>query len=183
MNKKITFYELGETILKEISLQVKKTGVDYATVSKYNTKLESNITNLNFELICKLDYGSNEGIYLNVYIEKYNENYTSSEPINFITIKTLDATDEGMIGLSKLYGYLMLAFRKVLRENRKLLEREGYEMTFKEKKESKGWVCYEAKTLAKIKELYNRDKNMYPGYICQIINRDNLEEVDINNIL
>lgn len=180
MNKKYTFKEYGEMILKELEEKINDSQmVEYASVCKWSDTnlINEKIVNLDFDLSFKLKPGNNEGIYLDIYLNKYIETKDSYDTKTglFITIKTLKETDEAMIKMATLCGHLIVIAKNIKWKMRKYFEREKVIVTFKDELNSPFYVYYEYNTIQDALNGFEGINQEYPNKYYQIIDRDSLK--------
>ena len=184
MKKKISY----EDIMNEVVSSLEKEGLlpkhlDYICVEKHDDFVKSKITNIDYsdrlDLKFRLDYGSSEGIYLNV--EAYDFRYPYSDKwVNVLTIKTLNTDDSSMCDMANIIGNIVIKYRQFISENRELLNRVGYRISAKKDKNDKASVSYSGLSKSTIKEnLEDMMKNFSDYNYFEIIDQDNLEVIDV----
>lgn len=97
-----------------------------------------------------LDFGGNEGIYLDMYME------TRDKRIRLGTFKTLSETPEAMHVMANLLADFILAGRKFVNENLDDFTWEGYKLT----PEGQPW-SYDCATLERARTRYDELMEKY----------------------
>lgn len=110
-----------------------------------------------------LDYGGNEGIYLDLRL------YLHGEEKPFATIKTLDESRDGMVAMGTILADFVIIFRKYVNDNIDDFTWDGYDVhAMKEDGTKEGWG-YECATLDRALE---RKTELLKKY-SRVLIRDN----------
>ena len=109
MNKKYTTI----TFFKEIIVILKKNGL-YPDIIEYaipaNEKID--ILTEDFDIYGQLNFGVNEGIYIDLYARGYLDNTSKQKTQRLGTIKTLGSSKEYLYKMSKLQADFMFEAKK-----------------------------------------------------------------------
>lgn len=184
MKKKITYQD----IMNEIVESLKKEGVlpkhlDYVSVDEYNNLSTTKITATEYlDLRYRLDYGSSEGIYLDVeaFDFRYPDSNIEDKWFNVLTIKTLNTDDTSMIEMASIIGYITIKFRKYIHDNWKLLNRIGYAISCKKDKNAKPGLSCIVYEKAQVQANLDRMMKFHQSYnYFEIIDQDTLEVIKV----
>lgn len=118
---------LGDAVIK----RMKEKGLlpeilDYALASNRSCNVE--VCDLDFEVVCNVNYGGSEGIYLDTYLEGVFTHSDEKVRASFITFKTLEENDEALRIMCNLQADCMIETREYLKEHSKEFERKGFRM-------------------------------------------------------
>ena len=148
MKKLKTVQDLGNDLLAQMKAKnlCPNDLLDYAVVYPQQEK----IYNDEFDLVGDLNYGSNEGIYLDVYIR----GDCSDKPGKTVrklalTFKTLRQDDEALYEMAKLQASCMITFRSYMYKNASDYERRGFKCV-KQTNGSGAAIFCESKKKAKL---------------------------------
>lgn len=125
MKKLKTVQDLGNDLLKQMKAKALCPNdlLDYAVVYPQQEK----IYNDEFDLVGDLNYGSNEGIYLDVYIRgDFSDKPGKNVRKPVLTFKTLRQDDEALYEMAKLQASCMIAFRSYMYKNASDYERRSF---------------------------------------------------------
>lgn len=117
--KVLSHKNIFETVIDTINQECKMPDdIDYCLVSDeyfINTKMKTSYFNEEYrDLIFKLNYGSNEGIYLDVYV------YDIYKLRKLATIKSLNETNDGIYKMAQLQADIIIGYNKILKEIRRM---------------------------------------------------------------
>lgn len=166
----------SQDLFNEIVAAVKEAGgwpdiIDYA-LSDWN-KVE--LYNYEFDPHFILKAGCSEGYYLDLAIKG---NYSLTEKYDIAslgTIKTLDASREGVMKMATLYGECLLAYEKIVNDNLDAFTRKGFDLHFIDpsgKTINFGFSGF--KTLEKALGKFQEYKTKWPEKYEKAIIRNNL---------
>ena len=86
--------------------------IDYALSSSNKEEIRTT----DFRFTATIDYGC-EGVYVDIFIDIYNEETQSSDRYNFGTVKTLQDTDEAFVRMGTIFGQFLSCANAFTREN------------------------------------------------------------------
>lgn len=171
-------------LFNEIIAKVKEAGkwpddlVDYALACGYD---KTGIYNYVFDPEFVLSPGSNEGHFITLSIRG---NYGLTDAINTLrlgTIKTLDASEEGIRKMSALYGECLIAYGKIMSENLDSFTRKGYDLIFMDDRGNRrncGWSGF--KNIESALAAFKTYKEAHEGECVSAIIRNNLTREEKN---
>ena len=85
--------------------------IDYALPAREAVEARETPT-----LKARLEYGGNEGIYLDVFAEFYEEQKGTSES-KYATIKSLDESDDAFLAMGELFSRLVIETKAYVKDN------------------------------------------------------------------
>lgn len=97
--------------------------LDYGKPSRWSGQ---EIDTPEFDLVSELNYGTNEGIYLNLFVSFLGPDAECRFQHSLGVFKTLDESDNAMRTMGILLSDFTLEVRKYVRENYDLFDRRGY---------------------------------------------------------
>jgi hypothetical protein len=124
------------------------------------------ITTDEFEIRNNLDYGRSEGIYLDLWIERYADG--EKEKYRLGTFKTLDDSPEAMRTMAQLLADFIVAERRYVNKNLDDFTWEGADVHPLDKGKKFNWG-YSCRTM----EAANRKKDELLEKYDEVIIRDN----------
>ena len=149
MVKVLTNSDLGNAVLSQV--KEKMPGLmdflDYASVSKLKSEIDE-IYDDEFDIKGDLQFGSSEGIYLDMYIEgEFGENGETKKS-KIVVFKTLEDSFEALMRMSEIQAIAIWEGRAWIRENRDQLSRRGWSVK-KERDDNWSYLCYTEESLKK----------------------------------
>ena len=112
IKKPMTTKELFETICKKLKEKNLLPDIlDYSLGKESGRLIDTNC----FSLKSNLDFGESEGIYLDLYLDFYDD--VEARAVEFGTFKTLENSDEAMHTMANLLADFLLELNKYMHEN------------------------------------------------------------------
>ena len=110
IERPFTFKELFTLVEKEAKIQ----SIPYFDELDYFSPLNNDyeITTIDFEILCRVHKGSNEGIYAFFYFR-----LSDGEELDFAVAKTLGGQDSDYISMHTLAGHVCLIIEKYVEEH------------------------------------------------------------------
>ena len=169
----VTNVLLFEWILQGCKDWEKIADIDYVSAASRNVH---NLYDYQFDPHFTLKDGSNEGMYLDLFIRGYCLEDDEIHTIPLGTFKTLGCGEETIRKMCRLYGELLISFRQVIEEHLDDLNRKGYDVHFYKTENDDTWSSGRSgcATMERAMDICDRVKESYHHAVI----RDNLTKME-----